>query len=157
MKGRKRTPANLRMLRGNPGKRPEPKQETQPKGTLPNPPAHLSAEAKREWWRMGRRLVRLGLMTEIDKAALAAYCQAWARWADAEKKLEDDGPVTETASGFPTQSVYLQIANRAMEQMLKCLVEFGMTPSSRSRVHAPAGAAEKDEIEEWKSGRKRSG
>jgi phage terminase small subunit len=47
----------------------------------------LSAEAKIEWRRVARALHRLGLLTSVDRAALAAYCQAYARWRQAEKAL----------------------------------------------------------------------
>jgi P27 family predicted phage terminase small subunit len=73
-------------------------------------------------------------MTDIDGAALAAYCQAWARWVEAEENLVKYGVVIKAPSGFPIQSPYLAIANKAMDQMTRLLVEFGMSPSSRSRV-----------------------
>lgn len=83
---------------------------------------------------MGRKLAAWGLLTEIDGAALALYCQAWARWVEAEAQLLKFGTVIKSPNGFPIQSPYLPIANKAMEQMTKLLVEFGMSPSSRSRV-----------------------
>lgn len=43
------------------------------------------------------------------------------------------GTVVKSPSGYPIQSPYLAIANKAHEQMTKLLAEFGMTPSSRSR------------------------
>ena len=69
-----------------------------------------------------------------DGAALALYCQAWARWVEAEANLVRYGTVIKSQSGFPIQSPYLAIANKAMAQMARILVEFGMSPSSRTRV-----------------------
>lgn len=83
---------------------------------------------------MGRKLLDCGLMTEIDGAALALYCQSWARWVEAEDNLRKYGVVIKAPSGFPVQSPYLSIANKAMSQMTRLLVEFGMSPSSRTRV-----------------------
>ena len=102
----------------------------------PRCPPHLSAEGKREWKRIVPELASLGLLTLVDRAALALYCQAWARWVDAEKKLEEFGNLVKTPSGFAQQSPYLAIANKAMEQMGKFLAEFGMSPASRTRVTA---------------------
>lgn len=99
-------------------------------------PKHLQGEARLEWRRLGRRLVEVGLFADIDAGALALYCQAWARWVEAESKLAEFGIVIKTPSGFLQQSPYLSIANKAMEQMAKLLVEFGMSPSARSRVSA---------------------
>ena len=41
----------------------------------------------------------------------------------------------QVAERLPMQSPYLAIANKAMEQMRAMLTEFGMSPSSRTRVH----------------------
>jgi P27 family predicted phage terminase small subunit len=105
-----------------------------PEPRLPACPAHLQGEARKEWKRMGKRLLECGLMTELDGAALALYCQSWARWVEAEANLVKYGTVMKSPSGFPIQSPYLAIANKAMGQMTRLLVEFGMSPSSRTRV-----------------------
>lgn len=41
-----------------------------------------------------------------------------------------------TPSGHVQQNPWLQVANKALEQMHKLLAEFGLTPASRSRVAA---------------------
>ena len=101
---------------------------------LPACPPHLQGEARKEWSRVGRKLLAFGLVTDIDRSALAIYCQAWARWVEAEQQLAKYGTVIKSPNGYPMQSPYLAIANKAMDQMAKILVEFGMSPSSRSRV-----------------------
>ncbi len=83
---------------------------------------------------MGRELLALGVLTTVDRAALAAYCVAYARWADAEAQVTKLGTVVKTANGNLIQNPYLAVANRAMDQMMKAAGEFGMTPSSRSRM-----------------------
>ena len=59
---------------------------------------------------------------------------AWGRWVQAERKLEKDGPVLTSGDGNLYQSPWLHVANKAWEQMRKILPEFGLTPSSRSRL-----------------------
>ena len=110
---------------------------------LPACPRHLAGEARKEWTRLGRKLLAFGLVTEIDVGALALYCTAWARWVEAEQQLARYGTVVKAPSGYPMQSPYLAIANKAMDQMTRLLVEFGMSPSSRSRVQVerPPSAA----------------
>ena len=76
-------------------------------------------------------------MTEIDVAALAPTARRGARWVEAEANLVKYGVVIKSPTGFPMQSPYLAIANKAMEQMTRLLTEFGMCPSARTRV-APA-------------------
>ena len=100
---------------------------------------------------MGRKLLKLGLMTDIDRGALALYCQSWGRWVEAEKQLTQYGTVIVSPNGFPVQSPYLAVANRAMAQMTKILVEFGMSPSSRSRV-TPVKTGTADPFEQFLTG-----
>ncbi len=136
VRGRKPKPTRLKVLEGNPGKRPLNRNEPKPKVGIPRCPEHLSDEAKREWRRVSGSLAEMGLLSRIDRAALAAYCQAWGRWVEAEEALRKYGVMIKSPSGFPMQSPYLAIANKAMEQMRAMLTEFGMSPSSRTRVHA---------------------
>jgi len=154
--GRKPIPTALRVIRGNPGKRPLPKGEPKPTVGLPNPPDHLTAEAKREWWRMGRRLVKLGLMTEIDKAALAVYCQAWARWEEAEARIREVDLVMPGAQFNKQRKEFIKQAAEAMRDLMRYLVEFGMTPSSRSRVSSVKPAVDEDPVEKWLRGSNRT-
>lgn len=58
--------------------------------------------------------------------------------AETEMRAPDFRMITITNSGYPVVSPWLNIANAAMKQMRAFLIEFGMTPSSRSRVSVPA-------------------
>jgi P27 family predicted phage terminase small subunit len=132
--GRPPTPTILKLLAGNPGKRKLNRAEPKPPSTLtPCPPA-LSADARREWRRVSTVLHGLGLLTAIDRAALAAYCQAWARWLEAERQLTTAGAILTSPNGYPMPSPYLKIARDAVQQMRAFLTEFGMTPASRARL-----------------------
>lgn len=114
---------------------------------MPTAPSFLSDEARKEWRRMGKHLLGMGLVTEIDKAMLAAYCSAWGRLVDAEAKLAATGSVIKAPSGFIVQSPYLAIVNKAIEQLTKIAPEFGMSPSSRTRVKATPKPKEKSPLE----------
>ncbi len=134
MGGRRPKTTILKTLSGNPGKRPLNKNEPQPKIDIPDCPKFLTKEAVLEWKRIAVELSVLGVLAQIDRAALAAYCQVWARWAKAEGKLKQDGECVLTKQGNEIQNPYLSIANKCLKQMREYLVEFGMTPSSRSRI-----------------------
>lgn len=136
-------PANVHRISGNRSKLPEStlrdRDSVLPDVSIPKAPAHLLPAAKEEWNRISVHLEKLGLITELDMAALAAYCQAYARWSNAEakiKKLGEDSLIEVTPSGYKQISVLLQISNRAAEQMHKFMGEFGMSPSTRTRVTA---------------------
>jgi len=85
---------------------------------------------------MSVELYNLGLLTRIDRAALAGYCQAWGRWVKAEKKITEKGEVVYGVNGTLKATPWMAIAKNAKEEMRKFLIEFGMTPSSRSKVQA---------------------
>lgn len=150
MAGRPAKPTALKELAGNPGKRALNKDEPKPAQRKPSCPKHLTGEARREWNRMAKQLFELGLLTEVDRAALAGYCQSWARWVQAEEEMRKPtfAMVTTTDSGYPVVSPWMGIANQAMKQMLRFLTEFGMTPAARSRVTV-AKETEADPYEEF--------
>jgi len=134
--GRKPKPTHLKLLAGNPGKRPLNESEPQPEmvDETTRPPEWLSGEGRAVWDAEFPKLVRNGVITEIDIGAFAKYCQAFGRYLSAESMVAKQGEVMIAPSGFPIQNPYLAISNKAAEQMHKAEIEFGMTPSSRSRV-----------------------
>lgn len=146
MRGRKPKPTAVKVLEGNPGKRAlnldEPKFKTQ----IPTCPPHLSSNAKTEWRRITKLLHQAGLLTNVDRGALAGYCAAYARWAEAERELKKPGIqwIIETDKGNLVQNPLIGIANKSMILMLKFATEFGMTPSARSRVKAEQNGEEDD-------------
>jgi P27 family predicted phage terminase small subunit len=144
--GRKPTPTSLKLL-SNPGKRLQNQNEPKPAPRLPVAPAHLGEAARKEWRRAGRFLVQLGLMSDLDRAAFAAYCTAYGRWVESEEALKTYGVMLKSPNGFPVQSPYLAVANRALEQLRSLLSEFGMSPASRTKVSASPLVEEEEEDE----------
>ena len=127
-------PLKLRLLDGDAHRERMNFREPKPAPVRPTCPAYLGTLARAEWRRLVPELMQLGLLTRIDRAALAAYCQAYGRWVEAEKVLKDKGPLYATKAGNVIISPMLSVANRAMDQMHRFLTEFGMTPASRSRI-----------------------
>ena len=136
MRGRKPKPTRLKLIAGNPGKRPLNKHEPKPEPKVPTCPAHLCPAAKAEWKRLARELFLLGIVTDLDRAALAAYCQAYGRWAEAERKLKETPMLLKLPSGYIQPSPWLAIANKQLELMAKYMAEIGLSPVSRTRVEA---------------------
>jgi P27 family predicted phage terminase small subunit len=136
VKGRKPVPQVLQLIRGNPSKRP---LRSEPLPALPThlePPEFLLDEAKAEWRRVGPELLALGLLTVLDLAMFEAYCQSFARWQLAELELAKAGGqlVVKTPRGSEVMNPLLHVARDAAAAMLRYAVEFGMTPSSRTRL-----------------------
>jgi P27 family predicted phage terminase small subunit len=163
MRGRKPKPMALKMFEGNPGKRALNRNEPTPAVQTPGCSLRLDHEAQAEPNRITPELRTLGLLSRIDRAARAAYCQAWTRWGKAEEMFRSTGPVIKSkTTGAIYQNPYLAVANRAMKQMRDFLTEFGMTPasrswvSSRSRASSDLPAVQDEELEKffgWYSGR----
>jgi P27 family predicted phage terminase small subunit len=137
MRGRRPTATRLKVLTGNPGKRPLNEHEPEPEPAVPDCPPELGAVARREWERLAGELGKLRILTNLDRAALAAYCGAYALWAEATEQIEKYGSMVKSPSGYPQQSPYLAIANRQVELMMRIASEFGFTPVSRSRISSP--------------------
>lgn len=77
MRGRKPKPTNLKLLHGNPGKRQPNPNEPKPTQEVPRCPSVLDPIARKEWRRFAKVLDRLGLLTEVDGSAFAAYCDQY--------------------------------------------------------------------------------
>lgn len=127
-------PTAIRRLEGNRGKRAWNHDEPVPPDAQPRCPGHLSAVAQKEWRRLAGTLHRMGVLTTVDRAALAGYCAAYGRWAEAEERLKEAPALFKTPSGYVQQSPWLAIANKQLELMGRFMVELGITPASRSRV-----------------------
>lgn len=145
-------PAALKVLEGNPGKRPlDLAAGVNPRIEIPSPPKHLSQEAKKEWKRITPLLEELGLISGLDRTALALYCQAVGRLAELETafngmvaRLVEQGvdyadavyqaSYAVTPSGYAQQSVIVQLLGKHREQVNRYLAHFGLSPAARGRV-----------------------
>jgi P27 family predicted phage terminase small subunit len=146
-RGRRPQPLQMRIIRGNPGRRPLPQGEPQPPAGLPPAPDHLNATARAEWDRVGPILAQMGIMTLADRAVLAGYCATYARWAMAEHQIRGwTDLVVKGAMGGLVQNPHIRIANQALELMHRYMGELGLTPSSRVKL-ARGATPQDDELE----------
>jgi P27 family predicted phage terminase small subunit len=144
MAGRKPLPTHLKLVKGTARRHRINHEEPRPAVAVPAPPAHLDARARTRFTEMAEVLARHGVMTELDTSALARYAVIWCRWVDTEADVKRRGPVVKTEGGNIIQNPFLSIANKCLYQMAQIESEFGLTPSSRSRIRAavPADAAD---------------
>lgn len=131
-------PTHLKIIKGNPGRRPLNENEPKPAPvfTLPSPPSWMDTYAKAEWKRMGAILVRIGVLTAADLTAFSAYCSAYARWRRCEEKLigvhKENGGYTDRYGR--TRHPECVTVERAFEQLLRMAQQFGATPSARTQI-----------------------
>lgn len=147
-------PVALKLLEGNAGKRVlDLAAGVNPRIEVPSAPKHLGVEARKEWKRITPLLEELGLISGLDRAALALYCQAAGRLAELETSfngkvagLVDGGAAyadavyevshAVTPSGYAQQSVLVQLIKSQRDQLNRYLMHFGLSPAARGRVQA---------------------
>ncbi len=124
---------NLKILEGNPGKRPLNMNEPEPeKGATC--PRWLSKTAKTHWRELCPVLEACGIMTRADRYTLAAYCDALANYRRAtveieqlEHLVEDNGRTTKISPLVTAQKNYAEL-------MIKFGTKLGLSPSDRSSI-----------------------
>ena len=134
------------MLLGNPGKRKLNDAEPVAEVVCPDPPEHLSAEAKEAWTSFAKTLHDSRILTTLDLPSLELVCVTFARWRKAAEELDlclnftgpklSGGLLINSATGGISPNPLIKIESNLADLLRKLLVEFGMTPSSRSRVRA---------------------
>jgi P27 family predicted phage terminase small subunit len=151
-RGRKPKPTVLKLLAGSRADRINP-AEPVPGLVAPEPPDHLDRAALDEWKRLTPILMEMGILSKADGAALALYCDAYSRWLRARMDVLKRGSIVETAAGTLKLNPHIYLINSSMRLMKELLVEFGCTPSARSRVSVVM--VKRDELSEF-LGRKKS-
>jgi P27 family predicted phage terminase small subunit len=149
MAGRKPLPTHLKLVKGT--ARPHRLNQAEPKPVVavPEPPEHLDVEARAKFIEMAELLARHGVMTELDAGALARYVVIWRRWLETEAEVKRRGPVVKTSNDNIIQNPFLTVANKCLAQMAQIESEFGLTPSSRSRIRMAEPAETTDPFEDF--------
>lgn len=145
-------PSVINELRGNPGKRKRNHREARPEARVPSAPRWLSAGARREYRRLGKLLLGAGLMTEIDGVALAMMCEALDVYQRAKAAMGEEGVIIKSDKGNVYQHPAVGVMGSARADVLRWAREFGMTPSSRSRISVDGPAEERSLVEELFAG-----
>lgn len=139
-------PTHLKIVRGNPGKRPLPEREPEPtpSDVVPEPPPWLqNPEAEAEWRRVAPELHRLRLVTPIDLSVLEAYCAAYGRWRDAEQALallRKNDPVMRGLwikvgkDAAPIENPLIRTSRRCAGTFLQAAMLLGISALARARL-----------------------
>lgn len=133
-------PTAVKLMSGNPGKRPLNRNEPKPEQAAPTCPAWLSERGRAEWQRIVPELSALGLLTRVDRAALICYVEAVADLQDATELLAKEGKVAVAQSGYKMPHPACTLKRQAMQAIRNFAAEFGLSPASRSRISVPAPA-----------------
>jgi P27 family predicted phage terminase small subunit len=145
--GRPPLPTATHEARGSYKVHPERRRPAEPKpGGRPTKPAHLTGIAGKEWKRITGFLEHMKVLSRVEAAALEQYCRAYQEWRECCQTIDKEGAViVETrGTGNNTYDVLKTHPIDKRKQYLSALIlryltEFGLTPSSRSRVQVPDG------------------
>ena len=116
----------------------------QPKLEPPEMPKGLTKAAKREWRRIVPELQEVGVLSIVDGRALAGYCDAAAMIEACNKDIAKNGltyqsmyedkKTGEMMPGDIKPNPSVAIKFTAMKVMKSFLIEFGLTPASRTKL-----------------------
>jgi len=129
--GRKPQPTALRVLHGNPARRPLPTDEPEGVGVLWAPPQWMDDE-QREQWNYTLDNAPPGLLSATDREIVALWVVACVEHARAVVKLREHGQVVKTREGNVIQNPYLGIVNRQALIMMRAVSELGFSPAARA-------------------------
>ena len=144
MKGRKPVPTRLKEMQGTaqPCRILDNEMEVSKLGNIPAPPFELSEMALREYYIICEELYAKKMLHLVDLSLLTAYSNEMALYIETEKILRQSGRIDEfynedgqliRRQAKPEQ----KIANDAINKALKLAVQFGLTPSARTRISMP--------------------
>ena len=159
------TPTRIRMLNGNPSRRPLPTNEPQFAPGVPDRPKGMSTEARKLWDGLVAEMANAGVLRRVDGGALAMLCEDLAmldtlrrglaaQARDIARKAKQKNQqisgnaltaLSRTTEGRRTLSTIRELSAQVIIQRR----EFGLTPSSSTRVQASgAGARFIDPLEQ---------
>lgn len=150
-------PTAVRKMEGNPSRRPLPSNEPQYPTGAPDRPKKISRRAKPIWDDLINEMDGIGVLCRVDQRALwqlaedecilaEAYQGIWKMVASIETKAKTEGKklpggpifqILNMPSGRLAMTAIRHLANRVIIERR----EFGLTPSSRSRIELNSDGA----------------
>ena len=147
---RPKTPTGILKLTGSKWEKYEGgekrKREPKPEPVAPRMPTKLSAAGKRYWKWFVPRMEKLGILSQDNRETLKRYCALMAMWDDLYEDVQKHGvsqisPAQGTSSLRAEYRSFIQIG----EECRRLETEFGLTPSSRSKIEAINVIEKKDD------------
>jgi len=144
-------PTEIKIARGNPGKRALPKNEAKPKPLAASdlePPRGISPRGRKFWNEIAVNLYECGLLTVADHKTLLMYVEAYAEWAEATTMVRQLGAVVgkdkfgnlvkfnkkANLEKIPFINPWCRVANAAFNRAAKLIPQLGLSPSSRAGI-----------------------
>ena len=166
----------LKVLEGNPSRRPmDPNEPMPPSDLFPKSPKWLSPQAEKIWENESKVLMPLGLLTKADYHAFGRWCEMLTEWIKAKEFIQehgqtypiyehvevlgpdgrpqlgkDDKPILKKRLKYMGQCPQVAIFRNLAVEMRQIEQEFGMTPASRTRISVDPEKARKSRADKFK-------
>ena len=149
-KGRKPSPSHLKVVRGTKRSDRGAKNEPVLDRARPSAPLSMSDRGREAWGYVVGILDSMGVLTEADSMAVELMCEARSDWLSAREAINSAGGETyKTDAGLIKAHPAVAMRNDAARRLQSLLAEFGMTPSSRSKVNAREEESDKDPVSKY--------
>lgn len=144
---RRPDPLERRIGKGNPQRRPMPKNAPERVSEAPEAPSWLDGHALDCWHRVGALLIKRGQWSADSEVSLTALCTTFGEWVELAQDIKANGRFqtvrTRAGAGTDDEAGYMERVRPAVaafqdaDRRLKgWLVEFGLTDASRGKVQA---------------------
>lgn len=157
--GRPSKPTELKIVQGNPGKRPLNENEPKPAQDEGKAPSYLTPKAKAAWRELAVVLGDMRVLTVADRKALEMLCDTYAEWRELRAVIEEHGHTYETFTAQGDKMIRprpeVTMAADAWKRASAMLTQFGLTPSSRSKVSAGEKQEESDPLADFLNRKKK--
>lgn len=143
--GHNRKPTHLKVIQGTARPSRMNKNEPKPPPIAPKCPARLPAKAKKEWRRLAPDLERLGLLTRLDRDALADLCLCIVRLEEAEQDIAKRGMLVPGGLGGMKRNPNIITAKEYRAALSRWCDKFGLNPAIRGSMNIARPEKEDDE------------
>lgn len=159
IKGRPRIAPEIHKINGsyeiNPNR--ENKKAPSADGREPVMPDYFGEDECQKWLELCGDLKRMGVLSTDTREIMIAYCCAYGGWMECRRQLKKFGMVLpikdENGKAIDIKrNPYSVELHKYRDEMNRLLPEFGLTPSSRSRLVSFSNT-EEDPFEQWLAAR----
>lgn len=134
MRGRKPTPSHLRVIAGNPGRRPINPDEPKPKAELPDEAPAFLSDRQKEIYRQARASAPAGLLGDLDESIFVRWVVAYDAFQQYNDQVLAYGLWVKGKGGGHAPNPAIAQREKMGKAMHQAAAELGFTPSARSRV-----------------------
>ena len=138
--GRKPKPRALKIVEGNPSKRPIEDEVNFTRGD-PAKPGDLSEDASWLWDQIIEQMRGVGLLKPLDAPSLEILCETYSRWKEAGRMRKEKSILSNNSQGL-VSAPWIGIEERAGKEFRAWCAEYGLTPAAERNLAPDEGQGE---------------